>query len=104
MCGIVAYKGAKDASKIAFEGLKSLEYRGYDSWGIATLSGSKISVVKDVGKISSSNGVRMLPGRIAFLPYVLKEHKTCISCKAPAQQSERTQNNCSWHKGYLLFV
>ncbi len=66
MCGIVAYKGCKDASKIAFEGLKSLEYRGYDSWGIATLSDSKITVVKNVGKISDSNGVNMLSGGIAI--------------------------------------
>ncbi len=66
MCGIVAYKGPKDASKIAFDGLKSLEYRGYDSWGVATLSRSAISVVKDVGKISGSNGVSMLPGSIAI--------------------------------------
>ncbi len=66
MCGIIAYKGAKDASKIAFEGLKSLEYRGYDSWGIATISGSALSVVKDIGKISGSNGLSMPQGSIAI--------------------------------------
>ncbi len=66
MCGIIAYKGKKDASKIAFEGLKSLEYRGYDSWGIATLYDSTINVVKDVGKISNSNGIRLSPGSIAI--------------------------------------
>src|SRR3989338_4420279 len=66
MCGIIAYKGPNDASKIALEGLRSLEYRGYDSWGIATLSGSKINVVKDVGKISSSNVTGLVSGNTAI--------------------------------------
>ena len=35
MCGIIAYKGKKDAVKIVYEGLTNLQYRGYDSWGIA---------------------------------------------------------------------
>lgn len=51
MCGIIAYKGQKKASEILLEGIKTLEYRGYDSVGMATLSGSKISVRKDIGKI-----------------------------------------------------
>ena len=39
MCGIFGYIGSRDnAVKIVFEGLKRLEYRGYDSWGIATIS------------------------------------------------------------------
>ena len=52
MCGIFAYIGKKhDAANIVLEGLKRLEYRGYDSWGIAVKNGQKIDVDKHVGKI-----------------------------------------------------
>jgi len=54
MCGIVAYTGKKNASKLVFKGLKKLEYRGYDSWGIACLKNKKIDIHKYVGKISDS--------------------------------------------------
>ncbi|MBU1992538.1 glutamine--fructose-6-phosphate transaminase (isomerizing) [Patescibacteria group bacterium] len=52
MCGIFAYKGKREnASEIVIEGLKHLEYRGYDSWGIAYKSKAGIVVEKRVGKI-----------------------------------------------------
>jgi glutamine---fructose-6-phosphate transaminase (isomerizing) len=54
MCGIIAYKGNKDASAVLVEGLKNLEYRGYDSWGIATRHSSLLSIAKKVGKISDA--------------------------------------------------
>ena len=52
MCGIVGYIGNKDATKILMDGLKRLEYRGYDSAGIAILNNGSISVLKEPGKIS----------------------------------------------------
>ena len=52
MCGIVGYIGSKDAKSIILNGLKRLEYRGYDSAGIAILEDGKISVRRDVGKLS----------------------------------------------------
>lgn len=52
MCGIVAYVGRKKAAPILLEGLKKLEYRGYDSSGMAILEKNKINVVKAVGKVS----------------------------------------------------
>jgi len=50
MCGIIGYKGDKNATEIVVNGLKKLEYRGYDSWGIA-LKTDKIELIKKVGKI-----------------------------------------------------
>ena len=52
MCGIVAYIGKKQAFPIVLKGLKRLEYRGYDSAGIAYLQGDHIEVTKRAGKLS----------------------------------------------------
>ena len=51
MCGIVGYIGKKDTTKILLDGLKELEYRGYDSAGIAVLKNDKIDVFKALGKL-----------------------------------------------------
>ena len=51
MCGIVGYIGKYDTTKILLYGLKELEYRGYDSAGIAVLNGNEIDVFKAVGKL-----------------------------------------------------
>jgi len=51
MCGIVGYIGKNDTCKILLDGLKELEYRGYDSAGIAVLNESNIDVFKAVGKL-----------------------------------------------------
>ena len=51
MCGIVGYTGFRDAKKVVIDCLKRLEYRGYDSAGIALLN-KKIKIYKKVGKIS----------------------------------------------------
>ncbi|MHC5076810.1 MAG: hypothetical protein ACYTFM_10310 [Planctomycetota bacterium] len=53
MCGIVAYLGKKVAQPILIEGLKRLEYRGYDSAGIALLSSGAIKIKKTSGRISA---------------------------------------------------
>lgn len=60
MCGIFGYIGPKsNAAEIVLDGLKLLEYRGYDSWGVAVKSGNEIKVDKHVGKIG--NAVVNLP-------------------------------------------
>jgi len=51
MCGIVGYIGDKSASSVLMEGLAKLEYRGYDSAGIALLESGKIEVERSVGKL-----------------------------------------------------
>ena len=53
MCGIVGYIGNRSAKEILFAGLKRLEYRGYDSAGIATMESNKIVVSKNIGKVDA---------------------------------------------------
>jgi len=52
MCGIVGYVGPRDATPIILNGLKRLEYRGYDSAGLAVLQNDRIEVRRDSGKLS----------------------------------------------------
>ena len=53
MCGIVAYIGKKQAYPIILKGLKRLEYRGYDSAGIALLHDNQINLYKRQGKVAN---------------------------------------------------
>lgn len=52
VCGIVGYVGQRNAPDILIDGMKRLEYRGYDSAGIAVNNGKDIQVLKEVGKVS----------------------------------------------------
>jgi len=51
MCGIFGYTGNSNAPEIIHEGLKRLEYRGYDSWGISIIENNKIKTIKNIGHI-----------------------------------------------------
>jgi len=51
MCGIVGYIGRREAPAIIYEGLKRLEYRGYDSAGVAVLSRGRLRTTTAVGKL-----------------------------------------------------
>ncbi len=53
MCGIVGYIGNKDAKEILIEGLRELEYRGYDSAGLAILNSGEFNIYKAVGKLKN---------------------------------------------------
>jgi glucosamine--fructose-6-phosphate aminotransferase (isomerizing) len=63
VCGIVGYVGSREATEVLIEGLKRLEYRGYDSAGVAVMNGTGVQVRKAVGRLSelekalSGNGI-----------------------------------------------
>src|SRR5882672_7873081 len=52
MCGIVGYTGYREAEPILLEGLRRLEYRGYDSAGLATQAGDRLLVRKRAGRVA----------------------------------------------------
>ena len=55
MCGIVGYNGTEEAAPILLDGLEKLEYRGYDSAGIAVYDGTDIQVMKATGRLKVLN-------------------------------------------------
>ncbi len=69
MCGIIGYCGKQTAAPLVFECLKRVEYRGYDSAGIAAISDGQLFVTKDIGKLEEIEGkhnLSLLPGNIAI--------------------------------------
>ena len=51
MCGIIGYVGPREASRVVVEGLRRMEYRGYDSAGVAVVTDGALEVRKKAGKI-----------------------------------------------------
>lgn len=70
MCGIVGYIGTKQAAPIILDGLAKLEYRGYDSAGMAVFDGDKINIKKAVGRLKVleelTHGGETLPGVVGI--------------------------------------
>ena len=69
MCGIVGYNGNKNACPILINGLKKLEYRGYDSAGISVMENANIIVKKDKGRVANLEnleGIESLNGTLGI--------------------------------------
>ena len=66
MCGIVGYIGKKQAAPVLLSGLKKLEYRGYDSEGIAVLSQGKFTVKKEKGRVEALGGGEEIEGNVGI--------------------------------------
>jgi len=69
MCGIVGYVGDKSAAGVLLDGLRRLEYRGYDSAGIAVHDGENLTIVRAVGKLDNlAQGIQVqdLPGTLGI--------------------------------------
>ncbi len=66
MCGIYGYIGPKEAANIVINGLKRLDYRGYDSWGIGILNSGKIQVEKQVGTLDKVSTDSTLVGNVGI--------------------------------------
>ena len=69
MCSIIGYYGKENASPILVKGLKRMEYRGYDSVGVATESENQIKLKKGIGKVNEVNSkvqLDTLPGKIGI--------------------------------------
>jgi glutamine---fructose-6-phosphate transaminase (isomerizing) len=65
MCGIIGYIGKREADKILISGLEKLEYRGYDSAGVAVANNNELNVYKTKGRVSNLQSIS-LPGQIGI--------------------------------------
>jgi glucosamine--fructose-6-phosphate aminotransferase (isomerizing) len=91
MCGIVGYTGRRQAAALVLEGLKRLEYRGYDSAGIAVVGDGRLEVIKAAGKISALEqvlGSRLPAGRTALA------HTRWATHGAPTDMNAHPHSDC----------
>ncbi|WP_041313496.1 glutamine--fructose-6-phosphate transaminase (isomerizing) [Heliomicrobium modesticaldum] len=91
MCGIVGYIGGKAAAPILVEGLKKLEYRGYDSAGVAVMEAGKIEVRKAKGKLA------VLEGRLSYCSFGAQTgigHTRWATHGKPADENAHPHQDC----------
>src|SRR5258708_2704774 len=98
MCGIVGYVGPREAGPIIFEGLRRLEYRGYDSAGISVLNGVGIETRRAVGKLENLQTVLAespLDGKVGI------GHTRWATHGKPAEHNAHPHTDC---KGDVVVV
>jgi glucosamine--fructose-6-phosphate aminotransferase (isomerizing) len=92
MCGIVGYVGQHNASEIIVDGLRRLEYRGYDSAGLVVLDGGRLTIHRRPGKIADLAALlerRPAPGRIGL------GHTRWATHGAPSESNSHPHADCS---------
>ncbi len=93
MCGIVGYVGSKDARPILIEGLKRLEYRGYDSAGIAIIRDGELHLCKSAGRIT--NLVERLDETQAVSGTVGIAHTRWATHGPPTEENAHPHTDCT---------
>ncbi len=78
MCGIVGYIGSRNATEVLIEGLSKLEYRGYDSAGVALAIGPDIKVVKAKGRLA------VLKKKLRHRPHPVGYSRCPQRCEQPS--------------------
>ena len=98
MCGIIGYKGGRNANEVVLKGLQELEYRGYDSWGIAShANNTNLQLIKEVGKV----------GTVTLVDLNLKEAHEAIGHTRWSTHGRVTKVNAHPHssqKGDFMLV
>ena len=92
MCGIFGYFGSKEALPFLIEGLKKLEYRGYDSAGVATLNNGRLFITKCVGKIAELEkelSARPIGGKAGIA------HTRWATHGQPSDENSHPHSDCS---------
>ena len=98
MCGIVGYTGTQEASPLLLDGLKRLEYRGYDSAGIATLCNGHFTIQRSAGKLSTlieKLAGSSSPGRVGIA------HTRWATHGRPTEENAHPHTDC---KGQVVVV
>lgn len=91
MCGIIGYVGEQAAAPLLLEAIRRLEYRGYDSAGMSTLSGSDLFILKDQGKIQevdAKHNFKSLKGNIGAA------HTRWATHGAPSKANAHPHTDC----------
>src|ERR1022692_2747487 len=95
MCGIVGYAGHRQALDVVLEGLSRLEYRGYDSAGIAVIADGKIAWAKQAGKLGNLTSMLAesppLPGSVGL------GHTRWATHGAPTDPNAHPHTDCAEH-------
>jgi len=92
MCGIFGYTGNKTCTSLLIEGLKKLEYRGYDSAGIAVIDNGKLSVEKSVGKIAELE--KVLEGNHPLDGHTGIAHTRWATHGRPSNENSHPHTDC----------
>ncbi len=95
MCGIVGYVGPRDASAILMAGLRKLEYRGYDSAGLAAVTDHHVEVPRCVGKLDNLASL-LSQQPLAGTPGI--GHTRWATHGAPTEENAHPHRDCDHHR------